>query len=91
MGYSGPGYSRRLENQGGQITLQRVPGHQGILGNEKADQAAKAAAAKTPRAPDSRLSLVYVCRVYTKASQAQRQQWVVQALENRLSRAQQYY
>jgi hypothetical protein len=45
-----------------------VPGHQCILVNEKADQAAKEAAVKTSRALDRSLSLAYICRACTEAS-----------------------
>lgn len=45
-----------------------VTGHQGILRNEKADQAAKIAAEKAPRGIDRSLSLVYLRRTLTEAT-----------------------
>jgi len=40
--------AKRLHTQGRQPTIQWVPGHAGVEGNEKADQVAKQAASKLP-------------------------------------------
>jgi ribonuclease HI len=53
-----------LIQQDGKVTIQWVPGPQGITGNEKAGQAAKAAAGKAPRALERSPSLAYTRRSY---------------------------
>jgi ribonuclease HI len=49
--------AQELVNQGREVTVQWVPGHKDIEGNERADQAAKRATEKSPRNAQGRLSL----------------------------------
>jgi ribonuclease HI len=76
-----------LIQQDCKITIQWVLGRQGIPGNGKADQTAKAAAGKAPRALDRSLSPAYTRQSYTEASQVERQEWLRKALTRRLPRA----
>jgi hypothetical protein len=68
-----------------------VPGHHGIEGNERADQAAKQATSKPPRGTQGKLSLAYTYRTRTEVARAQRQQWLTKALGRRSLQAQRAY
>ena len=52
------------------VTIQWVPGHRGIEGNEQADQAAKRAANRPPGPGYDGLSLAYIRRACTEAWRA---------------------
>jgi len=65
--------AKRLHTQGRQPTIQWVPGHAGVEGNEKADQVAKKAAGKPPGRGPKEVSLAFACRARTEAITAQRQ------------------
>ena len=54
--------ARRLHARGRQPTVQWVPGHAGVEGNERADQVAKQAANKPPGRGPREISLAFACR-----------------------------
>jgi hypothetical protein len=85
------GIAQELIQQSGKVTIQWVPGHQGIPGNKKADQAAKVAADRAPRALDRSLILAYTIRSCTEASQVERQEWLKKTPAHRSPSAQQSY
>jgi ribonuclease HI len=80
-----------LKARGRPVTIQWVPGHHGIEGNERADQAAKSAAQKPPRNDQGGLSLAHVNRACTEIVRTQRQQWLTKMLGRRTLEAQRAY
>jgi hypothetical protein len=68
-----------------------VPGHLGIEGNKRADQAAKQATSRAPRGGQGKLSLAYTHRARTEVARTQRQQWLTKALGRCSLRAQRAY
>ncbi|EEA24632.1 conserved hypothetical protein [Talaromyces marneffei ATCC 18224] len=66
----------RLRLSGRPVTIQWVPGHNGVEGNEQADQAAKRAASKPAGPGFGGLSLAYVRRACTEARRAAVENWV---------------
>ena len=83
--------AQALEAHGRPVTIQWVPGHQGIEGNERADQAAKQAASKPSRQGQGELSIAHVNRARTEAIRARRQQWLTKTLGRRTLVAQRAY
>jgi RNase H len=82
--------SQDLLDQGRKPIIQWVPGHTGIEGNERADQAAKQAANKPGSSLES-LSLAFTRRARTEAIQARKQSWLQRALAKRSQRGQRSY
>ncbi len=80
-----------LTAQNRSISLAWVPGHEGVEGNERADQAAKRAATKVPRAGLGELSLAYTRRICTEAMKQTRQRWLTTALAKRSAAQQRTY
>jgi ribonuclease HI len=60
-----------LQERGLQVTVRWVPGHAGVEGNKRADQAAKRAAAKP--APKDEISLAHAQRMGTEAQRDETQ------------------
>ncbi|ODM18159.1 hypothetical protein SI65_06030 [Aspergillus cristatus] len=83
--------AKRLHARGCQTTIQWVPGHAGIEGNERADQAAKQAASKPPGRGPREISLAFTCRARTEAIIAQRQRWHNKELGQRSQQGQRTY
>ena len=65
----------RLASSGRPVTIQWVPGHTGVEGNERADQAAKRAAVKPGGPGFEGLSLAQVRRACTEARRRAVQDW----------------
>jgi ribonuclease HI len=82
--------ARDLLAQGREPIIQWVPGHTGIEGNERADQAAKQAASK-PGSGLKGLSLAFTSRVCTEAVQARKKGWLARALTKRSKQSQLEY
>jgi ribonuclease HI len=82
--------ARDLQAQGRELTIQWVPGHAGIEGNEKADQVAKEAATKPGSIPGG-LSLAFTRRACTEIVKARKQGWLTQALAKRSLQNQRAY
>ena len=83
--------AKRLQAQGHQLTVQWVPGHAGVEGNERADQAAKQAANKPPGRGPREISLAFACRARTEAITTQKQRWLTKELSQRSQQGQRIY
>ncbi|ODM16943.1 hypothetical protein SI65_07341 [Aspergillus cristatus] len=75
--------AERIQAEGRQPTVQWVPGHAGVEGNERADQAAKQAAHKPPGRGPKQISLAFARRARTEAITAQKQRWLSKELGQR--------
>ncbi|KAI9037195.1 ribonuclease H family protein [Aspergillus affinis] len=83
--------AQELQAQGREPTIQWVPGHAGVEGIERADQAAKLATSRPPGAGPREISLAFARRARTEDIQAQRQEWLTKELNRRSQQARRSY
>jgi len=84
--------AKRLHAQGHQPTIQWVPGHAGVEGNERADQVAKQAANNHPPGRGPReIFLTFACRARTEAITTQKRKWLTKELSQRSQQGQRMY
>lgn len=83
--------SKRLHAQGHQPTIQWVPVHAGVEGNERADQTAQQVAGKPPGGGPKEISLAFACRARTEAVTIQKQRWLTKELGQRSQQGQRIY
>jgi ribonuclease HI len=83
--------AKELHARGHQPTIQWVPGHAGIEGNEKADQVAKQPANKPPGRGPREISLALACRARTEAITTWKQRWLTKELSQQSQRSQRMY
>src|SRR5699024_2138 len=83
--------ARNLGGQRRQPTIRWVPGHEGVEGNERADQVAKQAASKPPGRGPKEISLAFACRARTEAITAQKQRRLAKELSQRSQQGQRMY
>jgi len=82
--------AKRLHTQGRQPTIQWVPGHAGVKGNEKANQVAKQAAGKPPGRGPKEISLAFARRARTEVSQHKGKDGSLKSLDSDPSKANEY-
>ncbi|ODM21420.1 hypothetical protein SI65_02263 [Aspergillus cristatus] len=91
----GPGQALAIQAhaiaKGLHATIQWVPGHAGVEGNERADQVAKQAAGKPPGRGPKEISLAFACRARTEAVTTQKQRWLTKELSQRSQQGQRIY
>jgi len=75
--------AQELADQGREVTILWVPGHKGVEGNERADQAAKRATEKSPRNARGKISLAFLKRTKTEERTKSRKKWLKRALDRR--------
>src|SRR5438034_2108725 len=74
-----------------EVNIGWIPGHQGVEGNERADQAVKKAAARSTATSNEKVSLAHVRRAQTEVREAHRQDWLSNALRNKASERRRRY
>ena len=82
--------AKRLHTQGRQPTIQWVPGHAGVKGNEKANQVAKQAAGKPPGRGPKEISLAFARRARTEVSQHKGKDGSLKSLDSDPSKVNEY-
>lgn len=85
------GQARQLQNRGGELTVRWIPGHKKIEGNERADRAAKDAAANGRSQTARWSSLAHVNWKINEAQRSEIHSWHEAKNEERERRSRNYY